>query len=111
MHNPYSLYKRGKIYYGIVYIKTNGIKKRKHFSTGQTSKSKANEFCLELLRKGKLYESAQDKQDVRDRSYIFKYFAEDWWVWGKCPYIKDRKRNGRELTQRFAQTNLAILKR
>lgn len=111
MHNPYNLYKRGKIYYGYTLIKVNGIKKRKVFSTGQTSKLKANEFCQDLMKKGKLYESSEKTQDVRDRSYIFEYFAEDWWVWGKCPYIKERKRNGRELTQRFAQTNLAILNR
>jgi integrase len=68
-------------------------------STGQTSKTKADLYCQQLYREGILYSG---------KSVVFRAYAHNWFVWGKCAYLKDRLASGTEsrqaITERYAKT-------
>jgi integrase len=86
----FSLYKR-KLASGITvfYYRTydeNGLRLCGH-STGQTTRTAAREFCNRLNRDGKLIPQKQDKIMVPS----FAKFAEGWWDYDTCPYLKSRK--------------------
>ena len=80
----YSLYKRKttkgiSVFYYRTYDefgnRTNGR------STGKTSKTLAERYCNELLRKGEL---------IPVKDIFFKDYAVNWWTWDKCNYIRNR---------------------
>jgi integrase len=86
----FSLYKR-KLASGITvfYYRTygeNGQRLCGH-STGQTTRTAAREFCNRLNREGKLIPQKQDKIMVPS----FAKFADGWWDYDTCPYLKSRK--------------------
>ena len=81
---PYTLIKRktknGK---NIFYYRTydqDGVRTTAK-STGQTSIGRARQYCQELIEKGLL---------VPDKEMTFKAYSQDWWVWGKCTYLKGK---------------------
>jgi hypothetical protein len=51
-------------------------------STGQTSKAAAETWAFEQLKKGFI---------VTEKNINFGRYAQDWWVWDKCPYTKARR--------------------
>jgi hypothetical protein len=86
----FSLYKR-RLASGVVvfYYRTyneNGQRLCGH-STGQTTRTAAREFCNRLNRDGKLIPKQQDRIAVPS----FANFAEGWWDYETCPYLKSRK--------------------
>jgi hypothetical protein len=66
-------------------------------STGQTTKTAAREFCNRLNREGKLIPQKQDKISVPS----FAKFAEGWWDYDTCPYLKSRK-GRRDISKGYA---------
>ena len=79
---PYSLYPRKvkggkKIWYYRTYDQDG--QRTPGRSTGETSKTLARRYCLKLLKKGKL---------IPEKEMLFSAYAENWWVWDKCDYVK-----------------------
>jgi integrase len=86
----FSLYKRKlpsgvTVFYYRAYDE-NGQRLCGH-STGKETKTAAREFCNRLNREGKLIPQKQDKITVP----TFANFAEGWWDYDTCPYLKSRK--------------------
>jgi len=84
LKEPFTLYSRktkdGRdVWYYRTYdeygIRTHG------YSTGETSKTVAKMYCMKLYKEGRL---------IPDSNILFSIYAENWWVWGKCNYIKEK---------------------
>jgi site-specific recombinase XerD len=46
-----------------------------------------------------------------ESSDTFAFYAKDWWLPGKCPYIKEHERNGRILSNNFIRSSRSALLR
>ena len=68
-------------------------------STGETSKTRARNYCNKLDRKGSLLPSDDPK---------FKVHAADWWLWEKFSYVAKNRRNG-VISERRASDQRRIL--
>ena len=51
-------------------------------STGETSKTKAANYCNRLIKEGRL---------LPTKEITFAKYAENWWLWDKCNYIRNRR--------------------
>ncbi len=82
---PFSLYSRTFKNVKIWYYRTyNEFGQRTHgFSTGQTSKTAAESYCMELYKKGAL---------IPNKNMTLKQYADNykWWVWDECQYVKNQ---------------------
>jgi integrase len=65
-------------------------------STGETTKTAARARCMRLFREGKLVPGKQKKV------LTFGEFAQGWWEWESCPYLK-RRMARRPITRRYAE--------
>ena len=70
-------------------------------STGQTSKAAAETWAFEQLKRGII---------SSPKNITFGKFAEDWWIWDKCPYIKGKIARGGEMSGSYADLMRAYLK-
>ena len=81
---PYSLYPR-KIKNGkkVWYYRTHDEygSRTTGRSTGETSKTRARQYCSRLLAEGQL---------VPAKELSFSAYSEHWWVWDSCAYIKGK---------------------
>ncbi len=97
LRETYTLYKRklqsGNVVYYYQVYDDDGNKLCGH-STGKRTKTAARNYCNELLREGRLM---PQKREIP----TFKKFAEGWWEWDTCPYLKKRKVR-REITKSYA---------
>ena len=81
---PYTLIKRktknGK---NVFYYRTYDQDGRRTTakSTGKTSIGQAKQFCQELIEKGLL---------IPDKEMTFEAYSAEWWIWGKCKYLKGK---------------------
>ena len=62
-------------------------------STGQRSKSAADTWAFEQLKKGLI----SIKKNI-----TFDQYAADWWIYDRCPYIQGNKARGFELSRTYA---------
>ena len=88
MRQPYSLQLRNGIYYYIIYDSNN---KRKKYSTGLKSKSKALNFIQQKISEGTLIPEMIDKT-------IFGSYFKNWWG-PDCPYCKESLIHGKEFSK------------
>ena len=72
-------------------------------STGQTSKGAARVYCNKLYREDALVPN-------RGENLLFSKYAENWWVWDKCEYVKFRL-SRRELTRNYINSGRTNLKK
>jgi ankyrin repeat protein len=70
------------------------------WTTGQSNKTAARNYCNLLNRKGKLMPGPNEVP-------AFAEFATVFWDWVKSPYLKERRKR-RELTQSYADSNKRI---
>lgn len=105
MHKPYNLYKRPAtkknhyLYYCRFYDEDgNRLPGR---STGQTSKSAAEAWAIEQLKKGVI---------SSDKNVTFGKYAESWWIWDECPYVKSKVSRGVKLSHSYVDLMRAYLK-
>ncbi|MDD7200479.1 MAG: hypothetical protein PUH55_01530 [Spirochaetales bacterium] len=87
--STFSLYCRDGIWYAHVNIR-EGVRKRISLKT--KSKKQAMEKALEMQAEG-AWEPSGDGS--------WWSYARDWWIWDKCPYVKESVRNGRRLTRGY----------
>ena len=86
MHNDFTLFPRtvpsGKtvVYY---YAYDSSGQRLGPWSTGQSSKTAARNYCNGLNRQGKLLPGPKEIP-------TFAEFSKDFWDWEKSPYLKDR---------------------
>ena len=104
---PYTFFKRkmknGKVIYYYRTYDENG--RRLAFSTGQTTKSKALEYVLELVKKDQLI------PDKKEKNITFREFTEDFFVWDKCEYIIERNTlGGKSISKEHAYTERGFIK-
>jgi len=98
-HKPYNLYKRptkkpGKyIYYVQFYDETGNRLSAK--STNQVSKSAAETWAIEQIKRGLI---------TSPKNITFGQYAQDWWIWDKCQYIKGRLARGANLSRSYADS-------
>jgi hypothetical protein len=69
-------------------------------STGQTSRAAAEKWAVKQLQKG----TYASKKDI-----TFAKYAEDWWLWDKCKYIRVHLAHGKKLSQRYADEMRSLL--
>jgi integrase len=105
IHSNYTLYSRvvpsGKrVYYYYAWDENNV--RRGGWSTGQSTVTAARLYCDKLLRAGKL---------IPNSGYMptFAEYAEGWWEWETCAYLKKRRKR-HNLTQAYADNNKKNLK-
>lgn len=94
-NKPFGLLKRrtltkGKYIYYVRFYDENG-KRTTAMSTGQTSKSAAETWVVEYLKKG----GKPSKQST------FGKYAEDWWIWDRCSYVRGKLARGQHLTKSY----------
>ena len=102
MHKPFNLYKRktkkGHIFYCQFYDDTG--KRLTAKSTGQTSKAAAENWSIEQLKSGKV---------ITQKTITFQQYAENWWLWDKCNYIKSKLLRGSRISKSYADTQRSYL--
>jgi len=104
MHKPYSLHKRPSkkfkhVYYCQFYDEDgNRLTAR---STGHVSKSAADTWAIEQLKKGVISSG---------KNVTFGKYAENWWTWDKCPYVKSKRSRGVNLSRSYVDLMHAYLK-
>ena len=64
-------------------------------STGQTSKSAAKEYVINLIKTNVLTTKGNP---------VFAEYVQGWWVWGKCTYIDRRLARGRSISRTYVDT-------
>lgn len=71
-------------------------------STGAHTKNAAERYCNELYRKGEL---------IPKPTLKFKDYAENWWDWEKCDYVKRQRRVRGRFSPSYAASQRASLVR
>jgi hypothetical protein len=61
-------------------------------SSGQSTKSAAETWAYEQLKKGLI---------AGGKDITFSKYAQNWWVFDKCRYLKSKKVRGKELYRRY----------
>ncbi len=97
MRQDFTLYKRGKIWYGSVPA-YDFSEKRIRFSTKCTTRVEAFRFCQEKI-------AAKTVKGMR-----FREAAATWWG-PECPYTRESLRNGKELGRNYLDTARSVLDR
>jgi integrase len=105
MHNDFTLFRRvvpsgEKVAYYYAYDE-NGVR-RGPWTTGQTSMTLARNHCNKLLRAGTLLPRGTGAQ-------TFAEYAEGWWEWETCAYLKKRRRR-HNITRAYADNNKKMLR-
>jgi hypothetical protein len=103
MHNDFTLFSRvvpsGKtvVYY---YAYDHEGKRLGPWTTGQTNRTAARNYCNTLNKQGKLLPGLRDIP-------TFAEYAADFWDWNDSPYFKDRKKR-QQLTQHYTDKNKRV---
>ena len=71
------------------------------WTTGETTKTAARNYCHSLIRKGVLVPGIKGMT-------TFAVYAAEFWDWGKSEYLKDRKKR-RKLTQSYTDRNHSVV--
>jgi len=105
-HKPFNLYRRptskpGKYIYYVQFYDDTGHRMTAR-STGQTSKSAAEAWAIEQLKKGII---------PTEKNISFGKFAENFWVWDCCSYVKSRLRRGAKISRHYVDDMRTILER
>ncbi len=103
---PFSLFARktksGKIWYYRCYDEHGNRTVGR--STGETSKTRARQYCCKLLREGRI---------VPTKEISFSAYAAKWWLWDECDYIRGklaRSTTGKpRISRRYADDSRRIL--
>jgi integrase len=103
MNKPYRLKKRNP--QGIWYYKLEAEKT--FHTTGESVKAKAERFVLDVLRTA---EEQQQQKTQYLQEITLKAFCKNFFVWGKCPWIKRRHERGMAFEKHIAQMRLGHLK-
>jgi integrase len=103
-HKPFHLYKRpatkkNKYLWYVRFYDEEGNRLAGR-STGQTSKAAAETWAFEQLKRGLI---------SSPKNITFGKYAEDWWIWDKCPYIKGKIARGVEISRSYADLMRAYL--
>jgi len=104
MHNDFTLYSRkvpsGKrVFYYYAYDDEGN--RLGPWTTGETTKTAARNYCNRLIKLGRLLPGAKEIP-------TFAEYAADFWDWENSPYLKERKKR-RKLTQSYADKNKKIV--
>src|SRR5215469_9932962 len=103
MRNRFTLYARKvpsgiRVFYYYTYDE-QGIRIGP-FTTGQTTKTAARNYCCQLIKEQRLLPSPKETP-------TFAEYSRDFWDWETSPYLKDRKKR-RKLTQGYADKNKRV---
>ena len=105
MHNDFTLFKRmvpsGQtvVYY---YAYDDEGRRLGPWTTGESSLTAGRNVCNHLNRQGKLLPGPKGIP-------TFAEYAEGFWEWETCPYLKDRKKR-KKLTKSYADKNKQVMK-
>lgn len=92
----------GKTIYYYVFYDDAGI--RRYRSTGERTKAKAWDYVMRRRDQGLL-------RTVERGRTLFGVYARDFFIWGKCPIIRDRLARGRKAAQSTAHTRLLLFRK
>jgi integrase len=103
-HKPFHLYKRSttkntKHIYYVQFYDDDGNRLTAR-STGQTSKAAAETWSYEQLKRGLI---------ATQKNITFGKYAENWWIWDKCEYVKGKIARGGELSMAYVDLMRAYL--
>jgi hypothetical protein len=103
-HKPFNLYKRpsqkkNKYVWYVRFYDEDGNRLAGR-STGQASKAAAENWAYEQLKKGII---------SSPKNITFGKFAEDWWIWNKCSYIKGKIARGGVISRSYTDLMRAYL--
>ncbi|OHD32331.1 MAG: hypothetical protein A2Y31_04120 [Spirochaetes bacterium GWC2_52_13] len=88
--------KTGAVYYYYYAYDEHG--KHIRFATGQNNKTRANQYCMELARQGKLIPKKATK-------FSFKDFAQPFFIWQKCPIVTETLARDGRYSRTFCENN------
>jgi len=69
-------------------------------SSGQTSKAAAEVWAVEQIKKGTI---------TNTRDITFGKYAENWWIWDQCRYVKNQLARGKRLSRRYIDEMRSLL--
>ena len=103
-HKPFHIYKRpttkpGKSIYYVQFYDDAGHRMTAR-STGQTTKSAAEQWAYTQLKAGVI---------PTDRNISFGKFTEDFWTWDKCSYVKSRRKRGANISRGYVDDMRTLL--
>ena len=103
-HKPFHLYKRpttkkNKCIYYVQFYDEDGNRLTAR-STGHASKAAAETWSFEQLKKGII---------ATEKNITFGKYAENWWIWGKCQYVKGKIARGGDLSRAYVDLMRAYL--
>ena len=103
-HKPFHLYKRpttrnNKHIYYVQFYDEDGNRLTAR-STGQKSKAAAETWAYEQLKKGII---------ATEKNITFGKYAENWWTWDKCQYVKGKIARGGGVSRAYADLMKAYL--
>lgn len=93
---------KGKAIYYCQFVGDNGARSTA-ISTGQTSKGAAERWAIDFLKKGGSLPTVG--------RMTFAQYADGWWEWDRCPYIKGKLARGFNISRGYAVVRLSYLKR
>lgn len=88
--STFTLFVRCGIWYADVRTPSG---KRKKVTTKAKTRRAAMQVALAMQEEGRF--------DDDDANPSFWSYVRDWWIWDKCPYVKESVRNGRRLTRGY----------
>lgn len=103
-HKPFNLFKRpttkkSKFIYYVQFYDDEGNRITAR-STGQTSKSAAETWAYEQLKRGII---------ASQKNITFGQYAQDWWIWDKCYYVKGKLARGGDISRAYVDLMRAYL--
>jgi integrase len=106
---PYSIQKRStsKKNRSLYYVQFRNPETTKYMtavSSGQTSKSNAQNWADEQIKSGKVIVS--DKKNI-----FFESFAKEFWDWNTSPYVKGKLARGMQIGQTHVKTSAGYIAR
>ena len=98
MHRPYTMFKRKMIHGAIFYVMFRDYqgKRMTAVSSEQTSRAAAEAWALAQIEGGKVPASSAG-------NITLKQFSANFFVWGKCDYIKRRLAEGKSIGRTYAE--------
>jgi hypothetical protein len=69
-------------------------------STGQFSKAAAETWAYEQLKRGVI---------PTEKNITFGKFAEKFWIWDECSYVKGRRRRGANISRSYVDDMRTLL--
>ncbi len=104
-----------KVWYFYYYYTADGVQYHcsKRYSVGMdVDLNNLEKSERQALRAAKHIKFTKEQERLNSQTKdLFSNYTEDWFIWGKCPFLSAEKRRGRKLSRSNADNNRRILEK